>query len=254
MMFRCVARLAVCVVALVFLLDTARAQEARKPDIADVQILGVLLVPSDGKVRIAVRLANSTDSPIWANVSVEAPGQVQCGGGKVPIAPRERMIVACGNDEIAADHDYPVSAAIYLDDKLTEVLGTVAGKGRFAQADIATLQAQLKPPAFPVSMKNVVHSETASAIAAMSTTVGTLALDEGGLKYTDKDKTIEIPSAQMQSIRPRIDRQHWMITVEYQDGAEKKTAVFQRSYFSGSHEGLNDFMRGLIFVFNNRKR
>jgi len=254
MMFRCVARLAVCVVALVLPLDTTRAQEARKPGIADVQMRGMVLVPSGGKVRIAVRLENSSDSPIWVNVSVETPGPVRCGGGKTLIAPRTRMIVACGNDEIVADHDYPVSAAIFLDDKLTEVLGTLAGKGRFAQADIAALRAQLKPPAFPVSMKNVVHSETPSAMAAMSTTVGTLVLDEGGLKYTDKDKTVEIPGAQMQSVRPRIDRQQWTIAVEYQDGAENKTAVFQRSYFSGSHEGLDDFMRGLFFVFNNRKK
>ena len=235
---------------------SARAQQAGVPkfDIAALRIVGVTLMPIGGKPKVGVGLANPTDASIWVRVTLEAPGPVQCGGGRTELPPKQRIWVVCPVDEIVPERDYPVGIAIYLDDKLAEGAGTRQVKARFRKQDVEWLQAQLKPPAFPQSMANVVYSETATALHAFGTVLGALVVDEGGLKYSDKDRTINIASAQMRSVTPKIDRQHWMITVEYRDGTEDKTAVFQRSYFSGGHAGIDEFVRALVFVFGDRQK
>ncbi|MEX1995060.1 MAG: hypothetical protein WD929_10375 [Steroidobacteraceae bacterium] len=243
--------LAMCaVLASPILSEAARGQEAggSKFDAKALQMTVALMVDK-GQGRVGVGITNPSDTQVWANVGIEAPGRVQCGVGKTSLAPGERTWVLCAVDNIVANKKYPITAEIYLDEKMSVSAGRKEGTGRFRHSDIEWLQNQLKPLVFPLTMTGVVHSDSVSLFATMGGKAGELLVNEEGLQYSNADKTLAIPVAQMLAVKPRIDRQHWIIVVEYQEGEESKTAVFQRSYGRGTHEGLDLFMRGLMAVY-----
>lgn len=240
----------VCAALLAPIVNDVWGQESSAPKFdVDVLQIAVALMPVEGQAHVGVEITNPTDTPIWANVGIEAPDRIQCGDGRTALPGRKQAWVLCAADNVVADRKYPVTIEIYLDDKLSESAGKRESNARFRQSDVEWLQNQLKPLVFPLKMEGVVHSESVSLFAAMRGRAGTLVVDEQGLQYGNADKSFAIPATQMRAIKPRIDRQHWVITVEYQDGEEKKTAVFQRSYGRGTHEGLDMFMRGLMAVY-----
>jgi hypothetical protein len=211
--------------------------------------LDVTLLVKEGHAEVAVGITNPTDTPIWANVSIDAPERIQCGGGQTALPVKNRIWVGCPVDDIVADREYPLTVEVYLDEKLSVPAGKREGKGRFTWSDVEWLQAQLKPLVFPLKMEGVVLSNSESPFAAISGAAGTLVVDEQDLKYSNAKKTLAIPAAQIRAVKPKIQRDHWIIVVEYQDGDKRKTAVFQRSYGRGTHEGLDLFMRGLMAVY-----
>jgi hypothetical protein len=228
-----------------------RGQETGSPKFdAEALRMGVVLLAEEGRGVVGVRVANPTDTQVWAIVSIEAPERVQCGGGrKISLAPGKGTLVGCAVDNIVADKEYPITAEIYLDEKSSESAGSKKGNGRFRPSDIEWLQAQLKPLVFPLKMPGVVLSESVSLFAAMGGTAGELVVNEQGLQYINPEKSLAIPTAQMRAVKPSVRRDHWIIVVEYRDGEENKTAVFQRSYGRGTHEGLDLFLRGLMAVY-----
>jgi len=115
------------------------------------------------------------------------------------------------------------------------------------------------PPVLPETIENVVHSEKlglATGLLGSFSNAGTLVVDTESIKYSDKAKTVIVPTAQMRSVtKQRLGpqaTQQWVV-VEYVDGADTKIAAFQPSAFRGTFD-FDGLEHTLQYVFNNRKK
>jgi hypothetical protein len=106
-------------------------------------IVGLTLVPMNGKPSIGVILDNPTSASLWFEVHVNDPEPVRCGSGRNELVAGQRMMVLCPVALIAAKTDYPITAVIDGDKEATKHIATKTRKGRFSKRDVKWLNAQL---------------------------------------------------------------------------------------------------------------
>jgi hypothetical protein len=236
--------------------DAASKQDLQSSWV-DVRSGGLFGEPG-GKPHLMLTLRNKTQAAGWVKVRVAAPTpNAECVLVN-EIKPGETASYACAQDKIVPDSDYPIFVTTYRDEALTDEAETRQTTMRFSQRDTAAFEEFLAPPALPVTFEDLNSTEKLSMGTALfgglGRAQGVLVVSESKLRYTLKDKVIEIPVAQIRNVTvrsPGRDAASAWVVVEYSEGDAPRLIAFQGGAYRGGGPRIEEMNKAISYVVKN---